>query len=143
VADGPTSRARDTIEEAYRQALPFMRLEFDGVTHSPVDATGALRDFWARITIIFGDATESTMGDENVGENQIFGVAILDMFGAPGAVRGQLLVKADDARRVLSRKTIDGVEFGPTSGPGEPVTDTRDAWLQVSLSTRFTIHEVH
>lgn len=140
---GPVSYARDTIEFVYREELPFLRLEFDGVTHEPTDATGALREFWARIAIRFGDAVESTMGDEDVGENEIFGVAILDLFGAPGAGRGRLIEQADEIRCILSRKTIDGVEFGPTSGPGEPVTDPREGWLQVSMRTAFTIHEVH
>lgn len=134
---------RDVIETHARDSLtPWIALTFDGVTYEPEDSSGALREFWARLTILFGDTFAETMGEESVGENLLTGVVVLDFFGQPGLGSGPLIEKADLGRDLFNRKTISGVEFDPTSGPGEP-RDDREGWLMVSLRTPFQAHEVH
>lgn len=138
---------REPIETHVREELaPWIPLTFDGVTFEPEDDSGALRQFWARCTILFGDAFEATMGDEGEGENMIAGVVVLDLFGSPGAGRGPLLAKADQARSVFNRRTLatdgDPIEFQPTSGPSKP-REEREGWLMVSLRTAFEAHETY
>ncbi len=135
--------AREPIEAHARdQLLPWIALTFDGVTFEPEEESGALRDYWVRLTILFGDAFEATMGEEEVGENVITGVAVLDVFGQPGLGNGPLLEKADMVRDVFNRKTLGDIEFMPTSGPGRPVND-RQGWLMTTLRTPFEVHEVY
>lgn len=134
---------RDPIETwAKLKLVPWIALEYDGVTYEPEDSAGALREFWARLTILYGDAFEETMGPEDVGHNRITGVAVLDVFGEPGKGTGPLTKKADEARAVFNRITLDGIEFGPTSGPSAPRVE-REGWLMVSLRTPFAAFEVH
>ena len=138
---------RDPIETHARDQLtPWIPLTFDGVTFEPEDDSGALREFWARLTILYGDAFESTMGDEGVGENVLVGAVVVDLFGPPGHGKGPLIEKADQVRDLFNRKTFDigdtEIEFQPTSGPGEPRVD-REGYLVVSLRTPFEVQEIY
>lgn len=134
---------RDSIETHARDQLAsWIPLTFDGVTFEPEDSAGALREFWARLTILFGDAFEATMGPEEVGENVVTGVVVIDLFGEPGYGTGPLLEKADMIRDVFNRQALDGIEFRPTSGPTAPRSE-REGWLTVSLRTPFEVDEVY
>lgn len=134
---------RDVIETHFRDSLgEWIPVTFDGVTYEPETSDGTLRDFWARVTILYGDAFEATMGPEDVGENVLTGVVIIDVFGQPGFGAGPLTEKADEARALFNSKTIDDIEFGPSSGPGVPRQD-REGWLHVSVRTAFEVHEVN
>jgi hypothetical protein len=103
---------------------------------------GTLREFWARLSILYGDTFEATMGEEYVGENLLTGVVVIDVFGTPGRGAGPLVEKADMVRDVFNRKTLGEIDFLPTSGPGRPIND-REGWLMVSLRTPFEVHEVY
>jgi hypothetical protein len=133
---------RDVIETRFRDVLgAWIPVTFDAVTYEPEESGGALRELWARVTILYGDAFEATMGPEDVGENMLTGVVIIDVFGRPGLGAGPLLEKADEARVLFNSKTIGDIEFGPSSGPGVPRED-REGWLHVAVRTAFEVHEV-
>lgn len=142
MSNGTIASVRDVIETYCRDRLgEWIPLTFEAVTSEPEESDGDLREFWARLTVLFGEAFEATMGPEDVGENVLTGVVVLDLFGASGLGAGPLLEKADEARALFSSKTIEDIEFGPSSGPGVP-RDDREGWLHVSVRTPFEVHEV-
>lgn len=134
--------ARAAIEFVVMNEFPFLTREFDGVTHEPTDADGALHDIWARFSIVWGDAFASTMGREDVGQNQVIGVLFVDVFGDIGHGRGPLTKQASDIRDHFNRQAFEDIEFDPMSAP-VPVEDDASGWLHVQMRGRFTFDEIH
>ncbi|HEX7048654.1 MAG TPA: phage tail terminator-like protein [Longimicrobiales bacterium] len=109
------------------------RVAWEGVDFTPPASE------WVRLSILWGDAFEQTMGGPAVGKNEVVGVVSVTLFYPPGRGTGVLEGLADDVRDIFNRAEVSGVRFGAPSGP-KPARE-RDGWVQTTVDVPFTVEE--
>ncbi len=130
---------RSHFKSAWKTARGYSENEFTarvawGGTHfDPPDSD------WSRLSFLWGDGFEHTMGGPDRGKNELIGVVTVQLFVPPGEGTGQLEVYADGVRNIFNRQVVSGVRFGAPSGPR--AASQREGWLQVDIDIPFTVEE--
>lgn len=119
------------------------RVQFGGTLFNPPDPDEANNRFeWVRVSILWGDAFELTIGDAGVGENEIIGVLSVAVFVPGGAGEGELEQLCSLIRSMFDRMDVGSLRFGAPSGPkpGPPAVEN-DGWEQRVIDVPFTLEE--
>lgn len=140
---------RDRFKTRWMQARSYdeaeceARVQFGATVFDPpaVDEVDEHYE-WIRFTILWGDAFELTIGDTDVGENEIVGVLSIAVFVPTGSGEGELETLCSLIRPIFDRLDIENLKFGAPSAPkpGPPAVEN-DGWEQRVIDVPFTLEE--
>ena len=140
---------RDRFRTRWMQARGYdvdefnRRVQFGATLFNPPDPDEANERFeWVRVSILWADAFELTIGDQGVGENEIVGVVSIAVFVRSGEGEGELETLCNLIRPIFDRVDLGNLRFGAPSGPkpGPPAVEN-DGWEQRVIDVPFTLEE--
>ena len=130
---------RSTIEGRLKTELdtnPAIPVVFNNMPYTPTPGSD-----WVQCLVNFGANTYITHGGSSGSDNNLVGVAVFNIFTAPGVGPGGNLTIGKRIRDLFNRQKVSGVYFDPPEGPEVITASAPEGYFQTQITMTFDTYE--